>query len=182
MPKISSFKGCFGKEHGKRAQTFLKFAWQHLYQIYWSLWRQLTCKKSLLMIWKISRLCPNSLSSYGKKQFKGTILDAIISKLKNFFWIFFYIFEIQFKFSTFSKKRWLSWLMYFRNYWLRKMWLDKCLKIPVWEDPSKGNMLNGTKYVEIWMTALLPYLLINVKAIDLEKVSLYEMQNLKTVF
>ena len=62
------------------------------------------------------------------------------------------------------------------------MWLDKCLKIPVWEDPSKGNMLNGTKYVEIWMTALLPYLLINVKAIDLEKVSLYEIQNLKTVF
>ena len=49
-------------------------------------------------------------------------------------------------------------------------------------DPSKGNMLNGTKYVEIWMTALLPYLLINVKAIDLEKVSLYEIQNLKTVF
>ena len=32
------------------------------------------------------------------------------------------------------------------------------------------------------MTAPLQYLLINVKAIDLEKVSLCEMQNLKTVF
>ena len=62
------------------------------------------------------------------------------------------------------------------------MWLDQCLKRPVSEDPLKSNMVNGPKYVEIWMTALLPYLLINVKAIDLEKVSLYEIQNLKTVF
>ena len=43
-------------------------------------------------------------------------------------------------------------------------------------------MVNEPKYVEILMTAPLPNLLINVKAIDLEKVSLCEMQNLKTVF
>ena len=66
MPKKSSFKGSFGKQHGKRAQTLLKFAWQHLYHIYWSLWRQLTCKKSLLVTWKISRLFPNTLSADGK--------------------------------------------------------------------------------------------------------------------
>ena len=36
--------------------------------------------------------------------------------------------------------------------------------------------------VEIFMAERLPYLFINVKAIDLEKVSLCEMQNLKTVF
>ena len=34
MPKKSSFKGSFGKQHGKRDQTLLKFAWQHLYRIY----------------------------------------------------------------------------------------------------------------------------------------------------
>ena len=66
MPKNSSFKGSFGKQHGKRAQTLLKFAWKNLYQIYWSLWRQLTCKKSLLVICKISILFPNSLSAHGK--------------------------------------------------------------------------------------------------------------------
>ena len=60
MPKKLSFKGSFGKQHGKRAQTLLKFAWQHLYHIYWSLWRQLTCKKSLLVTCKISRLFPNT--------------------------------------------------------------------------------------------------------------------------
>ena len=66
MPKMSSFKGSFGKQHGKCAQTLLKFAWQHLYHIYWSLWRQLTCKKSLLVTCKISRLFPNILSADGK--------------------------------------------------------------------------------------------------------------------
>ena len=35
--------------------------------------------------------------------------------------------------------------------------------------------------VEIWMAAPLPYLLITVKAIDLQKVSVSDMENLKTV-
>ena len=62
----SSCKGSFKKEHGKCAQTLFKFAWQKLYHIYWSLWRQLTFKKFLLVICKISRLFPNTLSADGK--------------------------------------------------------------------------------------------------------------------
>ena len=34
MSKKSRFKGYFGKQYGKRAQTLLKFAWQHLHHIY----------------------------------------------------------------------------------------------------------------------------------------------------
>ena len=66
ISKKSRFKGTFGKQHGKRDQTLLKFEWKHLYNIYWSLWRQLTSKKSLLVICKISRLFPNTLSGDGK--------------------------------------------------------------------------------------------------------------------
>ena len=62
------------------------------------------------------------------------------------------------------------------------MWLDQCLKSPVSEDPSKSNMVNEPKYVQILMTAPLPYLLINVKAIDLQELSLCEMQTLQIVF
>ena len=62
------------------------------------------------------------------------------------------------------------------------MWLDKCLKSPVSEDSSKGNMVNGPKYVEICMTAALPYLLIAVKAIDFQKVSVSDMENLSKLF
>ena len=62
----SRFKGSFKKQHGKRAQTLLKFAWQNLYHSYWSLWRQLTCKMSMLVTCKIWRLFPNTLGAYGK--------------------------------------------------------------------------------------------------------------------
>ena len=35
--------------------------------------------------------------------------------------------------------------MYFRKYWLPKIWLDKCLKSPVSEDSETNNMPNGSK-------------------------------------
>ena len=35
--------------------------------------------------------------------------------------------------------------MYFRNYGLQKTWLDKCLKSPISEDTSTGNMLTELK-------------------------------------
>ena len=36
--------------------------------------------------------------------------------------------------------------MYFLKYVLRKTWLDKCLKNPISEDPSKSKMVNGQKH------------------------------------
>ena len=36
--------------------------------------------------------------------------------------------------------------MYFRNYGLPKTWLDKCLKSPVSEYPTKSNMVNAPKH------------------------------------
>ena len=71
--------------------------------------------------------------------------------------------------------------MYFRYYVLQKTWLDQRLKSPFSEDPLKSNSENAPKYVEIWMKAPLPYLLIAVKAIDLQKLSVSDMKNLKTV-
>ena len=68
----SHFKGSFPKQHRKRSQTLLKLAWQHLYHIYSSLWMQLTCKKCLLVTFKISRLFPNTLSAYGKYSLLNT--------------------------------------------------------------------------------------------------------------
>ena len=66
MSKKSRFKGSFGKQYRKRTQALLKFAREYLYHIYWSLCSQLTCKKSLLVTWKISRLFPNTLSAESK--------------------------------------------------------------------------------------------------------------------
>ena len=66
VSKKFRFKGSFGKQHGKCAKTLLKIAWQELYRIYWSLLRQLSYKKSLLVTCKISRLFPNTQSGDGK--------------------------------------------------------------------------------------------------------------------
>ena len=35
--------------------------------------------------------------------------------------------------------------MYFQRYWFRKIWLDKCLKSHVSEDPETDNMENVSK-------------------------------------
>ena len=66
MPKKSRFKWSFIKQHGKCIQTLLKSQGQLLYHIYSSLLRQLSYKKSLLVICKISRRFVNTLSADGK--------------------------------------------------------------------------------------------------------------------
>ena len=103
MSKKSRFKGSYGKQLGKRSQTLLKFEWKHLYHIYWSLWRQLSCKKSLLVIWKISRLFFNTLSGDGKYSLfnRGNLTQRISMQLSrkrktfcNFFFHFWNLVQI----------------------------------------------------------------------------------------
>ena len=70
--------------------------------------------------------------------------------------------------------------MYFRNYGLRKTWLDQSLKSPVSEDPTKSTMVNTPKHCSNLKDTSLPYLLITGKSIVLQKVSVSHIQNLKT--
>ena len=74
--------------------------------------------------------------------------------------------------------------MYFSTYGLRKTWIDKCLKSPVSEARATSKMVNALKHCprpNNSTLAPLPYLLISVQAIEVEKVSLSDMQNLRTV-
>ena len=63
MSKKSRFRGHFKKQHGKLAQLLFKSASQHLYDFQWSLTGQLSCKRSLLLPWKILRLLVNTLAA-----------------------------------------------------------------------------------------------------------------------
>ena len=69
----------------------------------------------------------------------------------------------------------------FPNLQIRKTWLKICLKSRVAGDPLTSNVVIWPNTVEIWTPPPLPYLLITVKAIELEKVFFSEMQNLTTV-
>ena len=110
IPKKSSLKISFAKQHSKRVQTLWKFAWQHLYLIYWSLWRQLTCKKSVLVICKISRLFPNTLSGVGKYSLfnRDNVTQPIEMQLsrkqKNFSHFFAAFLKPSLNFEDFFKK------------------------------------------------------------------------------
>ena len=58
ISKKSSFRGPFDNQHGKWDQTVPKSEWHHFYDIYWSLWRQLSSKKSqdcFLIHWLLNR-------------------------------------------------------------------------------------------------------------------------------
>ena len=66
MSKNSCFRGPFEKQYGKCAEPLLKFAWQHLYQIHWSIPNQLSWKKSLFLTSKFLTLLANTLAANEK--------------------------------------------------------------------------------------------------------------------
>ena len=109
--KNSGFKGSFEKQHGKCAQTLLKCQGQLLYHIYWSLWRQLSYKKSLLLILKISRLFSNTLSADGKysifnrDNFTQAIPMQVCRKQKTFSQFFSAFFKPSLNFEHFQKRK-----------------------------------------------------------------------------
>ena len=95
--KKSGFKVSFGTQHGKRTQTLLKLAWQHLYHIYWSLWRPIGSTKSVLVTCKILRLFPKTLSADDKYSLLNTDnftqpIEMQLSKKKKTFSQFFAVF------------------------------------------------------------------------------------------
>ena len=151
MPKKSRFKGSFKKQHGKCAQTLLKCEGQLLCHIYWSLLTQLSYKKYLLVICKISRLFINTLSADGeyslfnRDNLTQRIQMQLSRKQKSFSEFFSAFLKSSLNFQHFRKERWPSLLMYFQNYWPRKTLLDQCLKSLLSRDPSKSNMVNAPK-------------------------------------
>ena len=66
MPKKFHFGASVEKQYGKCTQTLLKFEGHFVYHIFWSMQRELSYKKFLLVICKISRLFPNTLTADGK--------------------------------------------------------------------------------------------------------------------
>ena len=110
MSEKSCFRGPFNKEHGKRAETMLKAARQHLYHVEWSLWNQFRFKKSLLVFFKILRHFFN-LFFADKKYFllnRGNLLERFqmqLSQKRKIFSEFFFKFSrFKFNFEHFDKK------------------------------------------------------------------------------
>ena len=110
MSKKSRFRGNFDKWHGRRTETLLKSEWQHLYHIYWSLWRILEFKKSLFLIFKVLGLFVNPLTPDDKYSLlnRGNLLQHfkihLYQKRKTFSWCFFSFSKFRVSFEDFQKK------------------------------------------------------------------------------
>ena len=66
MSKNSRFRGTFNKQHGKGDQKMLKSERHQFYNIHGSLWRQVSWKKSLLVICKVLTMFAIILNVDGK--------------------------------------------------------------------------------------------------------------------
>ena len=114
MSKKSSFRLSFQEQHGKRVQTILKYERQHLYHIYWQIRRQYSCKRSLLVIWKMLRLFFNTLSAtdkyslFSRDNLTQPIQMQLSQKQKAFSGFFFSISKSVLNFKHLSKKKWPS--------------------------------------------------------------------------
>ena len=143
MSKQFRFRRLFEKEHSKRAQTLMKSERQHLYHIYWSVWRKFTSKKFLLLICKIFRLFLDKLTANDKLSLlngDNSCNEFRCSFLKN-------------------KKLFLNFYLNFSNIlWIFNIFRKNITLIadvfpilrtlknsPISEDPSKSNIVNGTK-------------------------------------
>ena len=97
MSKKPCFRGPLDKWHGKRAETLLKSERQHLYHIYWSLWRILELKKSLWLLCKVWGPSVNPLTADDKYSLlnRGNLLQHFqmhLSQKRKMFCKFFFTF------------------------------------------------------------------------------------------
>ena len=110
MCKKSRFRLPFQKEHGKLVSTLFKFEQQHLYHIYCSTGSELSCKKSLLVIWQRLRRFVNTISAVDKCSLpnRDNLMQPIhmelSRKLKTFSWFFRAFSKSRLNFELFQKK------------------------------------------------------------------------------
>ena len=137
ISKKSRCSGSFDKQHGKREQALLKSASQHLYHIHQSLPRKLSWKRSLCLTWEILGLVVKTLAADEKYLVLHNDNLTIPIQMQ--------LSEKQKTFSQFSAAL-LKCISVCPKLRTPKMWLDKCLKSPVLEDPSTRKVINVPKH------------------------------------
>ena len=110
MSKKSRFRRPFHNQHGKRSETLLKSARQHLCYNYELLWKKLCWRKSLWVICKISGLFVNTFSTDDKysvlnrNNLTPPIQMQLSKKQKPFSRLFYELLKCTQNFKQFEKK------------------------------------------------------------------------------
>ena len=147
MSKKSRFGGSFDKQYGKLTKAQLKSGSHHLDHNHLSLARKLRSKKSLLLTCRILGLLVNTLAademypSLNRNNLTKSIQMQLSHKQKQISEFFTAFLKLDQILNILNKKLSLTAFL-FSQLKTPKTWLDKCLKSPVAEDPSRSNMVN----------------------------------------
>ena len=152
MPKKPRVRTLLDSEDINVSETLLKSAWHCFCQIFWSLWKKMSSKNSILVVSEILKLFVNMLTpdeeyclsgkaSVWRNQFKYNNLQ-----LKKCFLRPFLHFQNLHKILNILEKNICLRVIRFWIYRLQKEGLLKCLKNPMSEHLWSVNMLKEQKY------------------------------------
>ena len=156
MSKKSRLRRPSDKQDGKCAHALLKSAVQHRHYIDWSVSRQLSSKKSVLLTFQFLGLLVNTFAADDKclvlntDNSKKAIQMQLSQKQKNFSNDFATFLKCRLNFQHFEKKKKTLTLIDFVFLKLRtsKTCVDKCLKSSISVDHSTSNMVNVPKHCQ----------------------------------
>ena len=100
--------------------------------------------QSLIMVCK-TLTADEKHSLLNRNNLTRPIRTQLSQKQKAFSQFFLKFSKSTLNFEYFQKKRRPWSMIFFRNYALRKTWLDICPKSPISHDPLTSNMVNGFK-------------------------------------
>ena len=154
MPKKPRIRTLMDTQHLKGSETLQKSARQYFHHIFWSLWKKISSKISVLVVSVLLRLFVQILTPDDKysltvkasvswNQFKCYYLQT-----KKYFLNILLNFGNLHKILTTWKKLWASEVICFWNYRLQKAGLLKCPKSRISEHLWTVNMLNGPKHCQ----------------------------------
>ena len=130
----------------------LNHARHYYYPIFPWILDKLSWKKSALVRSKILGLFVNTFTAeytYSRRNMQTLtqqVHTPLSLKQKTFSGFFIAFLKSTWNGEHFAKKRRVFYLKYFRNYWLQKRWLLKCLKRLTSEQLSVINLLTGRKH------------------------------------
>ena len=148
--KRSRFSLPFQKEHGKLVSTLFEIERQNLHHIYWPTGKQLSCKKSLLVIWESYRLFVNTMNAVDKCSLpnKDNLMEPIhmelSQKLKTFCSFILHFRNLGYFLDIFRKRMTLIAYLSLRLRPAKSVVRYMC-KSPASDYPFKRNMVNGSQ-------------------------------------
>ena len=151
MSRHSRFRGAFNKQQRKGDQTLSKSDLHHLYQIYWSLWRKLSCKNHLLVISKFLRLFLHTLTAHDKYSLlnrdplRQPIQMQLSQKGKRFSQLLPPFLEAKISFQNFQKKMTVI-ADVFSKLRATKNMIKKILKKSRFREPFRKQHIRGNKH------------------------------------